>query len=534
MRYKLRRKLGVLAILASVVCGLQAIRYLRNDLAETSNKKTDRYVKAIYQPKTLDPAQANDVASISVINLIYSGLLEFGHDLSLRGDLAESWRTTSDGRTIFFKLKSNVKFHDGSPLTSENVIASLTRLMAADSRVYNYYEAIVGADDYHRGRTRLVKGLSRISDRDFLIRLRYPFPPFLSILAGATAKVLPVKSSARSLKNFFLFPIGCGPFKVKKIGAETIILTRFEEYHAQRPYISELVLDLSSQPVAMQKAISGNIHDLVSWTTTAGNEPVFKYGQHIGGPVAETWIVGLNTKKYPFNNVKIRRGFKEDFPSEEFRQRFYPDSEPAKGYVPPLLPGHLTAQDVAKLDLEWAGLAKQKSHQDISIAIIQGLNREGEMRAFIENDMRSKGWRVTVKPMPWEKLMASYNNKSLQAFIVSMNIDYPDPEFLFRNFHSKNIDNFSSINNKEVDRLILQARVTQDRIERERIYRALSFIIAKESVTVEFLYGRGHYWLHRCTRGLVPNLLSYVYIDYRLVYLDESCMRQETPEGEKT
>ena len=98
--------------------------------------------------------------------------------------------------------------------------------------------------------------------------------------------------------------------------------------------------------------------------------------------------------------------------------------------------------------------------------------------------------------------------------------------YLFRNFECLNIDNFSGVKNRKIDKLIVQGRETLNRIDREKIYHDLSLQVEKEAVTVEILHARGHYWLNPCVRGFEPNVLSHVYTDYRPIEIDAECLNE--------
>ena len=104
-----------------------------------------------------------------------------------------------------------------------------------------------------------------------------------------------------------------------------------------------------------------------------------------------------------------------------------------------------------------------------------------------------------------------------------MNMDYPDTEFLVRNFESTNPDNFSGLKSRAVDGLIHQARATQDRLARDYIYSDLVGLLNKAAVTVNLFHPRGHFWVHSCVENFEPNLLSDVYVDYRQVTLKDDC-----------
>lgn len=106
---------------------------------------------------------------------------------------------------------------------------------------------------------------------------------------------------------------------------------------------------------------------------------------------------------------------------------------------------------------------------------------------------------------------------------MSMNMDYPDTEFLVRNFESSNPDNFSGLHDKRIDALIKKARATQDRVVRQELYADLVSTLSKAAATVDLFHPKGHYWVSRCVRGFEPNLLADVYIDYRKVSLIGDC-----------
>ena len=78
---------------------------------------------------TFDPALAYDTSSISAIQMIYTGLVQVDDKFQIHPQLAQSWQQSSDGLTWTFHLKHNLKFSDGTPLTSADVIYSIDRAL---------------------------------------------------------------------------------------------------------------------------------------------------------------------------------------------------------------------------------------------------------------------------------------------------------------------------------------------------------------------------------------------------------------------
>lgn len=511
----------VALMLAFTSCTRKAGDRQRGGSAETSAP----YVKAIYSlPLTFDPAQMNDSASLTVSNLIYDGLLSFSETLEIRNELAESWSTSGDGRKLHFHLRPNAKFHDGTPITSQDVQASFERLIAKNSKVYTFYDCIEGAEEYHSGRAHRLRGIRLVNAHEFEIRLKEPYPPFVSILAGATAKILP--KAARDA-DFFRRPVGSGAFRIESISKDSIVLSAHERYAGKPAKIRRLVLRALDEREAIKEAaaasvadsVTGAIHDLASYPLS-GNESVFAAGKHLTAPLAATWIIGLNIRRAPFDNLSVRRKFQQDFDVEKFRLSFQPDSLPAYGYIPTGLAGNLT-QPTRQQPVRASTPTRQ-----ITVAIPAVLARAPEMKVFIEESMRAKGWNIRAELLEWDEMMRRYAAKSMQAFLVSMNMDYPETEFLVKNFESTSSDNFSGVRDGAIDRLIRAARATQDRVKRQQLFAQIARRVNELAVSVNLLHPRQHVWTSDCVSGLSLNLLSEVYIDYRNVALAGNCVKQ--------
>ncbi len=482
------------------------------------------YVKSMYAlPITLDPIQMNDTASLAIGNLIYDGLLKFSPSLEIQEALAESWMTSNDGKTLTFKLRPNLKFHDGSSITADDVIYSLTRAISPESKMRKYYDCIEGADEVSGKINQDKIGIKALNANTVVVKLKKPFPAFISVLAGTTAKILPKKY--KDDKNFFNAPIGSGLFryKSKNVANKKIFLEAFESYYLGKSKIDQFVLLETTEELAIDKAKKNEVHDLVSWPLTASNL-VFKYGKNVQSPLAATWIVGLNTKRPPFNSLKFRRDFKNSFNNEEFRKKFYPDAYPAFGYIPPGLPGYRE-----KIDDKLEKKHNEKINpinQQIVIVIPQELSEAKEIKTYFEQSLKKQGWNVKVQLMAWDKLMDGYSKKKHQAFLVSMNMDYPDAEFLIRNFESNNPDNFSGLSNKTLDTLIYNSRVEANKSKRIEIYKNAIQILDESSVTVNLFHPKANYWVSNCVSGIKPSILSEVYVDYTQATIDENCINK--------
>ncbi len=460
-----------------------------------ANAKTVIYRKSIYSlPLSLDPIKMNDTSSLLVSNLIYSGLVKFAPDMTIESDLAESWHSSIDGKTLTFILLKNIKFSDGKPITANDFKYSFERLNSEESIVKKYFDHI--------------QEIEVISDNELKIKLKNPYPAFINILAGATAKVLSsANDHSATSGNFYISTIN------KK--DKTIIL-KPNKFRNIKSNISELWLIETDEQVAIKMALEGKIDDLINWPL-AGNDLIFNTGKKISLTVSATWIIGINSRIIPFDNEQIRKTFKKDFNTDKFRKTFYPDAHPSFGYIPPGLPGHQSKGE-PKVQTE-----SKRSKEKITIVIPNILSRNMEMKHFIEQDLNQKGWNVEVAPRSWEEIMEGYNKKSLQSFLVSMNMDFPDTEFLIRNFETTNADNFSGYSNNELDSLLHKSRGENNKISRKKLIERALIKIEEAALTINLFHPKANYWISKCINGLDANLLSDVYIDYSKVMKAERC-----------
>jgi len=492
-------------------------------LSVLSEPSAPIYVKAVYSlPLTLDPIEMNDTSSLLAGNLLYDGLLRFSPTLSIEGALAEKWSTSSDGKTLMFSLRDNIFFHDGSKITANDVVTSLKRVFSKSSRVKSLYDCIAGSDDPVTGPQISVK-----DERTVVISLKHPYVPFLSVLAGATAKVLPSRAATDS--QFFLKPVGSGPFKYgdrKSSPVKELILLKNISYYGEQARIERLVLQELPEAEAIASAKAGKVDDLANWPIDIGN-PVFEFGNQISVPVTATWIIGLNTKSAVFRNRSTRTRFKDAIDTDAFRRKFYPGAVRAYGYIPPGLPGYLDAERAIHPVLKAKeGLATGNRMQKVTIAVPRELEKAEEIKKYLESELRGKGWAASVVILPWAKLMDGYKRKTLQAFLVSMNVDYPDVDFLLRNFESKNVDNFSGLKNADLDLVISEARKERDRLRRNELYLKAAALLDHEAVTINLFHPRANYWVSKCVQGFTPNLLADVYIDYTKVSIKPGCRNE--------
>lgn len=185
-------------------------------------------------PRSINPVLAFTDVDLDLSNLIYSGLMKYEGG-KLVPDLAKKYTISEDGLTYTFTLKDELRFHDGVPLTTDDVEFTIQKVE----------DAIVKSPKRADWANITVK---KVSDTEIQFILKQPYAPFLS---NTTLGIIPKHIWSKIQPDQFIFsqyniePVGSGPYQLKSIQRDSggipvnYALTSFSRYQGGEPYISE-------------------------------------------------------------------------------------------------------------------------------------------------------------------------------------------------------------------------------------------------------------------------------------------------------
>ncbi|HLZ55457.1 MAG TPA: ABC transporter substrate-binding protein, partial [Ktedonosporobacter sp.] len=172
---------------------------------------------------TMDPALGPDANSAVAVGMVYTGLVKFDKTLNIVPDQA-TWSISSDRKTYTFTLKPGITFSDGTPVTAQTYVYTLTRALLPEvkSGIATFFLGnIVGANDVANGKTKTLKGVQALNDTTLQITLTQPTEYFLDIMANSIA--FPLNQSVINQFGQAKWPldvagngVGTGPFMVKE------------------------------------------------------------------------------------------------------------------------------------------------------------------------------------------------------------------------------------------------------------------------------------------------------------------------------
>lgn len=247
------------------------------------------------EPDQLDPHKTTAYFSFQVLENVFDTLVEPDDRLEMQPALAESWTTSDDQLTWTFKLRSGVKWHDGSDFTAEDVVYTLRRII--DEKLGNSY------------RLTAVESVTASDPATVVIKLTRPAANLLASLGGYKGMAIVKRANVES-GEITRKPIGTGPFKVREYAAgESIALEANPDFWDGKPELGGVTFRFISEGNTAQTALTNNeIH----WTDSFEPQQLAplqsNQGVTVGNvPSSDYWYITMNQKKAPWNRVEVRR-----------------------------------------------------------------------------------------------------------------------------------------------------------------------------------------------------------------------------------
>ena len=248
--------------------------------------------------QTLDPQFVTDVPTSRIVMQIHETLVYPNAEGQIEGVLAESWEVSPDGRTWTFKLRPDVTFHDGSPLTAGAVKATFDRIMAEET------------GSPRKSAAGSVEQVSVIDDHTVEFVTKSTFAPFLAQLSAYNLAIMSPNAVERIGDDYSREPAGTGPYKLADwIPGETLTLARNEDYWGSKPGISELKVQIVPEDSARVLMLMSGDADVVANVPPAMVEqlksvPNVEIVQKTG---FRTIYLAMNLAMQPFDNPKVRQ-----------------------------------------------------------------------------------------------------------------------------------------------------------------------------------------------------------------------------------
>jgi oligopeptide transport system substrate-binding protein len=513
-----------LAVVALVVAGLACAagcgdqRRPHTTEAE-SPQRGGTFTMAQDSPETLDPARVDDIYEATLVNQIFDGLLSYDTHLNTVPCIASSWVISPDGTSYTFQLRKGVKFHDGSELTAEDVVYSLSRVFdlpePQSSLARTYLGHILGVDEYTQHKTKVIRGLEILSPYMVRITLARPYSSFLAALASEFARIVPRHYVEHvGSEEFGRHPIGCGPFQLAEwIPGQRLVMTRFRDYALTPSYLDSLVFELPAQntrDAAADEFLRGELSAVVVPDGRL-QELVDRQGTNLlARQDLSLMFIGLNARQAPFNDPRVRQAFAMAINREALIHAHPGGRTLPNGMLPPGMPGYTPEPKLLPHDLVRArDLLARAGYPDgaglppIIYTTAVTTHSARQLFAELQHQVAAVGFDLRLVELTWLDFSRHLNAAELQCLSVTWVADIPDPDsFLYAMCTSGGSANFTAYSSPEVDALLEQGRASRSQLQRLEIYRDAERRILNDASVIPLFHPLSAIALRADVRGL--------------------------------
>lgn len=458
------------------------------------------YVEALVgAPQYINPllSVANDVDR-DVSGLVFCGLMRLDANGQVVPDAAESVDVSADGLTYTVNLKPNVTWHDGAPVTIDDVVFTITSLQD---------------DTFGSPLSSLWSDVEIVSQDDHSIKLHLaqPNPDFKETL---TQGLLPVHAwgdiPAANLKltSLNVKPIGCGPFAFSNFTRDsrgnfrTLTLHRYSAYHGQKPYLDEIVFKFySDYETAVAALTNGNVEGLGSLPSSfvkdvSGKRNINIYRMNI--PQYTAAFYNLRT------NVLLRqKEVRQALDLAVDKQKIVDQAVNGQATIidsPVLTVGDNNVRKTGDIEGAKQILIKagwkltdgkwQKDKQILAVKILASDSPEHKVIAGqLKNDWEALGVSISVEIIDRNDLRDRVRDGSYEVLIFSESLGITNNPFAF--WHSSQAAvgglNLSGWSNRDADALLEKIRSTADNNQRQGFLVSFQNLVRQE-IPATFLY----------------------------------------------
>jgi oligopeptide transport system substrate-binding protein len=421
----------------------------------------------------LDPAVSTDPNTQLILDMVYSGLVRDDRNLNVIPDQA-TWDISSDQKVYTFHLKSDIYFSDGTPVTAQTYVYSLTRalLPSIQSPDAGFYEGpILGAVDVLKGKTTTLAGVRALDSQTLQITLKQPTPYFLQMLTNpvyfpVNKQVIDKYGAGNWASEVAGNGIGSGPFMVQTWEHSVkMVLVPNPFYYGNKTKLAQVNMLFTNDPsVAFNTYRAGQYSFM--WNIAPSDQLGAKgFSGFVRVPQLETDALFFNTTMPPFNNVAVREAFAYAIDKVSLAHVTLQDTViPAATIIPPGMPGYQAnyagipynkTKALSLLQSVYPSSAAIAAMPSITFSYPSSLFSDSEAAVLRHMWQSALGISVqmrSVEPAAYDDEVAKHQ---VQMGFVQWNADFPDPyDALALNLLSTVSNNISQWSNPTFDQII--------------------------------------------------------------------------------
>ena len=462
----------------------------------------------------LDPHLQTAFSSFRALEHIYDPLLALDQEMNVIPNLAESWEWSDDGATLTMDLRENVVFHNGTPMTSEDVKFSFERILneetgAASRSFFTSIESIEAPDP-----------------QTVVFHLSAPNAAILAAMTNPNSAILS-KELLESGWDPSTEAVGTGAFKLAQWEADNILVLEKNEdfWMPGLPYLDGIEFRTIPDEASILAGLRAGTIDWalindprIGLVVDSGSSELVKST----APALAYHVLQLNASRPMFQDLKVRQALSCAID----RQQVLDTASLGEGEVtgpatPPYYRAPLSDLFCYERDLDRArSLLEEAGNPDVSFTIIAASDEPPTAVAEAQNiqaQLAEIGVTAEIETLELGVYVDRWLNADFDA-AVALNGGNPDPHnMFFRYWHSTgNLNSVANYSDPEIDALLEEAMAITDPAERKAIYDQVQVKLTEAAPWI-WLYVGYEY------RGMQPYVKNFTNLSNgQTIYLRET------------
>ena len=468
--------------------------------------------------ETLDPAFASGVQTGSIVAKLYDGLMRYDYESTdVVPNLAENVEVNDDATVFTITLRDGVTFHDGSPLTAEDVKYSFERVLNPDtaSPVSWVFEdaGISGIEAFVNDEADGVSGIEVLDPQTVRITLEQPYAPFLFHLAMPAAHIVSeeVASALEAGEDLSSNPVGTGPFELAdRVRDSSLTLAAYPDYFAGAPAIDGVEYRIITDPlITWQEFLAGNLD--VSGVPDAlfadiTNDPQYEDMLQTL-PELAVYYFALNQSFEPFRDLRVRQAVAMAIDRQAIIDGVFNGKDLlANSPIPPGLAGYDPELQAYSYDPEMARqLLTEAGYEDGFDLTIWSTRTPTTIAVneAIQFYLSEIGIRAELNQVDFGTLIDGAINGRAPAFYLSWFADYGDAyNFLHPLYVASGADRYG-YSNPEVAEILSEAATMSNLEDRVPLYQEAQQQVVEDIPVVYIRYPVTYYAVRPGVTGIL-------------------------------
>ena len=425
---------------------------------------------------SLDPYQMTAAGTREVLFNVYEGLVKPDKDGEfIAAVAADRPQISEDGRTYTFTLREGVSFHNGDPVTVEDVVKSFETCAA--TTVDTALAAALSA----------VESIEATDENTVVLTLKEPNGDMLSYVASVY--IVPADYTGNATA-----PVGTGPFKfVSRSVQSNVVLEKFAGYWGTPAYLDKITFQIYENATALMVALGNgsldmSIHLTVDQVDALGSSEY----KTVEGTMNLVQALYLNNAAEPFTDQRVRQALCYAVNVDELLAltagghgtklgtSIYPAF--AKYFEPSLADAYPQNLEKAKSLLAEAGYEDGFS---MTITVPSNYTPHMNTAEVLVEQLAQVGIQAKINPVEWETWLSDvYNGRNFQSTVIGFDATTLTPGALLNRWVSTSGKNMIGYNNPAYDELIAQADATIDDGERTALYKRAAKLLSDTAANV--------------------------------------------------